>query len=50
MKAQSTQFKTNMKEETLTKVIFILIVIQLSLAVEFDTFAELFNHRRDKSR
>ena len=37
-----------MKEETTTILVFTIIVIQTSLAVEMDIFAGPFVHRRDQ--
>ncbi|XP_066029648.1 gamma-glutamyl hydrolase-like [Pocillopora verrucosa] len=39
-----------MKEEKITKIAFLLMVAQISLAVEFETFAAFSNHKQGKSR
>lgn len=39
-----------MKEEKITKIAFLLIVAQISLAMEFETFKAFSNHGKGKSR
>ena len=39
-----------MKEEKITKIAFLLIVAQISLAMEFETFKAFSNHGKGKSK